>query len=192
MSKEPIAEDFDIVSTKEVALRALVLFGIWMLSSTETPKAGIVRWIKDNNLWDSLSPEELAFIEANPATEKQIIDFSWHTERLHVLSWALGVDAELAPADRQTNIEPFKKALSPINFDTAKRFLKTAKLRDETELFEAADLIERYHWEARNAEIHSSKPSEPVDIEVIQERHHSINWILWGVEEDWDEVTTDT
>ena len=54
-----------------------------------------------------------------------------------------------------------------------------------------ADIIEQAHWTARNAKL-QSLPNKTVDLEIIQERHHAINWILWGHEEPWDEVNTDT
>jgi hypothetical protein len=31
-----------------------------------------------------------------------------------------------------------------------------------------------------------------VDIEIIQERHHAINWVIGYEGLSWDEVTTDT
>ena len=191
MSEEHIAEDFEIMSSQEVGVRTLVLFAIWMLSCTETPRNEVIQWIKSNNLWDSLSPNELTFVEANPATKKQLINFSWHTERLHVLSWALGIITKLASAYEQSDINALEKTLSLVNYN-AKPFLKTVQLRDETEIIEASDEIEKHHWEARNSKIHDCQPKKPVDIEVIQERHHAINWILWGREEEWDDVATDT
>ena len=191
MSEEHITEDFEIMSSQEVGVRTLVLFAIWMLSCTETPRNEVIQWIKSNNLWDSLSPNELTFVEANPATKKQLINFSWHTERLHVLSWALGIITKLASAYEQSDINALEKTLSLVNYN-AKPFLKTVQLRDETEIIEASDEIEKHHWEARNSKIHDCQPKKLVDIEVIQERHHAINWILWGREEEWDDVATDT
>lgn len=180
------------MTAQEVAKRALVLFAIWMLSCTDTPRDEVIRWIESNGLWDLLSPEELVFVQANPASKKQVINFSWHIERLHVLSWALSINPKLAPANEQTNIDALQDVLAPFNYDAVKRFLNNAKLRAELEIWEAADEIETYHWEARNAKIHDCQPKKPVDMEVIQERHHAINWILWGEVEDWDDVATDT
>jgi hypothetical protein len=32
----------------------------------------------------------------------------------------------------------------------------------------------------------------PVDLEIVQERHHAINWVIGYDGAPWDEVTTDT
>ena len=192
MPDEHIPENFEIMSGQAVGERALVLFAIYMLSCTDTPRADVIHWVKSNNLWGSLSPEELNFLEAESPTEKQLINFSWHNERLHVLSWALHVVAKLAPPNEQASVNEFQNALSPFNNDTANRFLKTVNLRDEVELLDAADEIESQHWEARNANLTNCQPKKPVNLEIIQERHHAINWILWGEVADWDDVTTDT
>ncbi|RZV40917.1 MAG: DUF4272 domain-containing protein [Acidimicrobiales bacterium] len=192
LADEQISDDFKVVSAQAVGERALALFAIYMLSCTDTPRADVVHWIKSNNLWDSLSPKELNFVEAASPTEKQLINFSWHNERLHVLTWALDIIPKLASPIEQASVDGFQNASSPLNNDTAKRFLKTVKLRDEIELSEAANEIESHHWEARNANINNCQPKKPVNMEIIQERHHAINWILWGEVEDWDDVTTDT
>ena len=33
---------------------------------------------------------------------------------------------------------------------------------------------------------------QPVDVEIIQERHHAINWVIGYEGLPWDLVTTDT
>ena len=55
-----------------------------------------------------------------------------------------------------------------------------------------ANELMHLHWQARDARIHS-KPTPPhVNIEIIQERHHAINWVIGYEGLPWDEVTTDT
>jgi NADPH-dependent 2,4-dienoyl-CoA reductase/sulfur reductase-like enzyme len=55
-----------------------------------------------------------------------------------------------------------------------------------------ADETMRLHWEARNAQIKGRPAALNVDLEIIQERHHAINWVIGYDALDWDEVTTDT
>jgi len=178
------------MTVKEVAVRALCLFGIW-LANTPTPREEVILWLKNNDLWESLTPDELRFVKTDQPTTKQQIDFSWHIERLHVLSWALNINDEMAPPNEQGTIAQFQKAISPLNADTSKRFINSVNLRNEIEIWEMADIIEKAHWTARNAKIGPS-PAKAVNLEIVQERHHAINWILWGREENWDDVNTDT
>ncbi|WP_427452084.1 DUF4272 domain-containing protein [Litorimonas sp. WD9-15] len=192
MSYEEIPEDFNFVSAENVAKRALALFGVWLLSIDATPRQDVIKWIKGNDLWSSLSPKEAVFLNDPNATEKQKISYSWQAERLHILLWALNEITELAPAHEKCETDIFQKAFSPLNQTTAQRYLKTANLRDELEILSLCETIENYHWEARNAQIKNQAPKIKVDIEIIQERHHAINWVLWGEYENWDDITTDT
>lgn len=52
--------------------------------------------------------------------------------------------------------------------------------------------MQSLHWEARNAILKGLNTSLSIDIEIIQERHHAINWLIGYDGLDWDEVTTDT
>lgn len=52
--------------------------------------------------------------------------------------------------------------------------------------------IERLHWKARDAKIHNKSPDESVNIEIIQERHHAINWVVGYCGLGWDEMVCDT
>jgi len=178
------------MTADEVAVRALALYGVWLVN-TPTPRDEVILWLKNNNLWEALSEKELNFAETKHPTRQQQIDFSWHIERLYVLTWALGIIAEMIPHDQQGSIKEFQDTISPLNADTASRFIKAAKLRDEIEIWEMAEAIEKAHWEARNAKI-KSIPIKGVNLGIIQERHHAINWILWGRQENWDDVNTDT
>ena len=55
----------------------------------------------------------------------------------------------------------------------------------------ADDLLEQ-HWKARDARLFGRPQPTDIDIEIVQERHHAINWIIGYDGLPWDEVTTDT
>jgi hypothetical protein len=55
-----------------------------------------------------------------------------------------------------------------------------------------ADELLNLHWRARDAEINGRPMPRDLDIEIIQERHHAINWVIGYEGLPWDEVTTDT
>jgi hypothetical protein len=59
-------------------------------------------------------------------------------------------------------------------------------------LIAIADDLLRRHGEARDAKLNAGTPRKPVDIEIVQERHHTINWIVGHDGAPWDKVTTDT
>jgi len=109
-----------------------------------------------------------------------------------VILWALGAVDELPPADEQCDTSVFREILPPYSATNVADFLASAQLRPEAELIAVADDMRALHWEARDAEIKGSSIQPRVDTEVIQERHHAINWIIGYDGADWDDVTTDT
>ncbi len=51
-----------------------------------------------------------------------------------------------------------------------------------------AEEVLMLHWETRDARIKGRPSKRRVDIEIIQERHHAINWLIGYDGLDWDEV----
>lgn len=182
----------DVVrAPEEVARRALALFSIVGIA-LGAPKSDVVDWLADSGLEADLAPSERRFIESQAPSQQQIVNASWLSERLVVLCWALEKIAELPHPDEQCDTAFFQEILPPFADMTAAGFLAEAKLRSDRELIEKAGEIMDQHSRARNAKLTGSPPKIPVDIEIIQERHHAINWIIGYERAPWDEVATDT
>jgi len=151
----------------------------------------MVAWLKREDIWKDLTPNELAFLSAPRPTRKQIINASWQSESLLVLLWALRKVETLPAPNEQVDTRKLRELLPPFSAVTAQEFVHSASRRDDLELLECADELLQQHWEARDAKIHN-KPARHLDIEIIQERHHAINWVTGYDGAPWDEVTTDT
>ena len=54
-----------------------------------------------------------------------------------------------------------------------------------------ADFYYRLHWAAIELRI-KGKKSELLDEGVIRERHRALNWLIGYLNQEWDDVTTDT
>ena len=80
----------------------------------------------------------------------------------------------------------------PLQRVSVAEFIGAARRRPDAELLKMADALLQLHWEARDAMIHGRPVPPRLDIEIIQERHHAINWIIGYEGLPWDEVTTDT
>ena len=106
--------------------------------------------------------------------------------------WALGALDKLPPPDEQCDTSVFQKMLPPFASVSVSDFVAGACLRQPDELIAMADEILMLHWEARDARSKGNPPRRPVDMEIIQERHYAINWIVGYEGLDWDDVTTDT
>jgi hypothetical protein len=174
----------------EVARRALALFSIVGLA-LGAERQPVLHWLAKNELWNALTPSEIGFIDASPPSRKQIINASWWSERLVVLLWALGQIEEIPEANQQCDTAEFQAVLPPFAELTVPAFIGRSKLRSDAELIGMADNLLDLHWQARDAKL-NGRASPTVDIEIVQERHHAINWVVGYDSAPWDEVTTDT
>jgi hypothetical protein len=109
-----------------------------------------------------------------------------------VILWALEKVEVLPPANTQCDTALFKKLLPPYADIAVKDFIRCATCRSDEALTDMADMILNLHWKARDAAIHGRTAPSDVDIEIVQERHHAINWVIGYDGLPWDEVTTDT
>lgn len=67
-----------------------------------------------------------------------------------------------------------------------------ARLRSASEILDEADLIYRIDWACVDARVNGSPTPEGVDCDVVQERHHALNWLIGYQRQAWDDVSTDT
>jgi hypothetical protein len=189
VDQEPIADE--IRSPLEAARRGLTLFSVVGLAlGADRPE--IIAWLKEHDLWKDLAPSEVGFIDTPVPSRQQLINASWLSERLVVVLWALGATEELPPPGEQCDTAVFQEILPPFASISVADFIASARLRPPSDLIAMADEVMALHWEARDARI-KGRPTKPhVDLEIIQERHHAINWLIGYDGLDWDEITTDT
>ena len=181
----------EIRSPREVAVRALALFAPVGVA-LGAPRAEVVPWLKNEQLWEELTPLEVEFLSRENSPRQLMVNFSWQTERLVVLLWALGRIDELPPSSVQCDPQLFQELLPPYVTEPVANWIASATLRSDDELLQMADELLQQHWKARDAHLlRRPQPSE-IDIEIVQERHHAINWIIGYDGLAWDDVTTDT
>lgn len=176
-------------SASEVANRTLVLFAIVGLTGG-ADRRDILDWLTENDLLKDLTPTEHVMVCSPQLSENQVVQASWLSECLIVFIWSLGMIAELPPFDEQCDTAVFKEKLPPFTGQPVHDFIGSASLRAEVKLKRAAQEILDAHAEARYAG--GRPPRYAVDIEIIQERHRAINWVIGYEGVSWDEVTTDT
>jgi len=187
VDEEPVPDE--VRSPDEVATRALALFSVIALAFG-ADRSEITGWLTGHDLWRELAPSEAGFVDTPTPSRQQVVHASWLCERLIVLLWALDAVDELPPPDEQCDTSVFQEILPPYSTTSVADFLASAQLRPEAELIAMADDMRALHREARDADI-KGRPTQPrADTEVIQERHHAINWIIGHGGADWDDVTT--
>lgn len=174
-----------------IARRALVLSAVVAVDE-DCDRAKSLAWLEAEGLASELSPWERAFMSARKPTQKQWINASWRCEALFVLLWAIGKVDRLPAPDEPCDLSPFADWLPPVAKMPTAQFLASVHRRSEEDLLEMADHLLNWHWQARDAAIRHREPLPAVDIEIIQERHHAINWVIGYEGLPWDEVGTDT
>lgn len=172
----------------EVVNRALALLYIG-LKSEGLEQHNLDRFAQAFGVLPNLSPEEKAYAAAQPPTEQQTIDANWRYEGLYVLLWALGYVDSLHYPDRTCDVATDAQ----IVFSRKEAgFRQHARLRSKAELLDAADLILRLDWACVNARLKNQPPPGGLDKSVVVERHHALNWLIRYLNQDWDDVRTDT
>jgi hypothetical protein len=175
-------------ATEEVALRALALLVVAVKGATAD--GALARaWLARLGVADALTPKERAFIDDPAPVRDTCVQFSWRYECLWVLLWALGFEAALGRPDRQMDVD---RALGRFAALGREGFLAQARLRPAAELLDAADLLYRYHWAIREAQIREQAPPPGLNPDVVPEWHRALNWLIGYGGAAWDEVATDT
>lgn len=181
----------EIRPAQEVARRSLALFGV-VGRALGLSRDQVISWLRTEELWGALTPHEVAYLEQAEPPRKAHINFGWQSERLIVLLWALGKVLELPDSATQCDTSLFMSVLPPFAKTATGAFIAQARLIDDEKLWKQAEAYLDDHWKARDARLHGRPMPPTIDIEIVQERHHAINWITGYESLSWDEVTTDT
>jgi len=135
------------------------------------------------------SPEELKYVKNQNPSQQEHINANWRYESLHVLLWALGYVEELKLPNQVCVVAQDVKLI----FERSREeFTNTAKLRSKQEILDAADLIYRIDWACVNARVTQKEMPANLDASIVYERHYVLNWLIRYMDQDWDDVSTDT
>ncbi len=175
-------------TTEQVARRAMALC-IVAVKGEGVEQEIIDELVKDYDIASALTPNEKQFIDNPSPTQHERVQFAWRYECYWVMLWSLGFIDELERPDKICDV---KMAVSFLRQNGNEGFIKKAKLRSQSEILDAADLIYRYHWAVRDASINDEPIPAGLDSGVVMERHYALNWLIGYLGQAWDDVSTDT
>ncbi len=182
-AKSPESSEQKIVSAPAAALRTLCLrafirrFEIEALlqgvrqhpgavknldpEGLQTEARRINEWLKDEELWLTVSESEKKLFKLNPGSwPKQImINAAWRAEALGVIGWALHLTDKIPPYDSQLEPDSFVYHLQL--FTAVKPFVSAARLRTEKEILAAREIAENWLWRARTTQIQKEQYPPP-------------------------------
>lgn len=136
-----------------------------------------------------LTPVERAYVLAPHPTDQQRRDANWRYESLHVLLWALGYVDALEYPDKMCDVAHDAAIIHALS---ESQFRQQATLRSKKMVLDQADLILRLDWACHDARLARKPAPGNLNPEIILERHHALNWLITYMNQEWDDVSTDT
>jgi hypothetical protein len=187
----PVIEDSKDAKTRsadDIAKRAIAVC-LTAVKGEGIEQATIDSLVKKYGADKFFSPKEAAFIKNPNPTQQERINFSWRYECYWVLLWTLGYVDKLERPEGACDVA---KAVSFLRDRDAAQFLKDAKLRPIAAILDEADLIYRYHWAVVDARVKKKEAPAKLEGGVVQERHYVLNWLIGYMDQEWDDISTDT
>jgi len=175
-------------SKGEVAYRALALLVV-AVKGEGLEQTIVDKIIEEYGLNSYFTPKENAFIQNSTPSQHDRVQFSWRYEAAWALLWALSYVEEL---EKPFAICDVSRAVTFMKERNIKLFLADAKLRPMSEILDQTDRIYRYHWAIVDARIKGAKAPAGLEPSVTVERHYALNWLIGYMEQEWDDISTDT
>jgi hypothetical protein len=175
-------------TTEEIAHRTIAVC-ITAVKGEGLDQATVDALVKKYDADKFFSPKEAAFIKDLEPKRQDRVQFSWRYECLWVLLWSLGYVEKL---DKPNAICNVPKAVTFLKDRDTARLIKDANLRPLSEILDQADLIYRYHWAVVNARLKGQESPAKLEGGIVQERHYVLNWLIGYMDQEWDDISTDT
>jgi hypothetical protein len=173
---------------QEIAQRAIALC-IVASKGEGIQQATIDEMIQKYGAQKFFTPKEITFLRNPKPTPEDLHHFSWAYEGYWVLLWSLGYVDQLGAPLAECDVP---KAVGLLQSHSAEQFINSAKLRSITEILDAADLYYRYDWIVVDAGQKEKDPPGALNPDVVSERHYTLNWLIGYLNQEWDDISTDT
>ena len=172
----PIRDETEVKlrSKNEIIERAICLLAI-LAKSPYAPKGMFEAIVKRYNLENKFSPKENNFINNDNPSEQLCSEISWRYEALWVLLWALGYAKDLGRPDKMCDVNFVRNCVLSRSLSD---FILEANVRTVSEILDKTDLIYRYHWAVRDAEINKRFELHELNGDVVFEWHYTLNWLI--------------
>jgi hypothetical protein len=182
-------QESEIRSPQDIAKRILVLTYLSYISNVGEDRLEVIEFLKEEDLWDSVTKQEQIQFLKETLTEKERINISWRSEGIWLLLFTINKIDKIELPQQEIAMDSIFAQI-PDFMKQTKEFIQSAVIRSPAEILDQLDLIYRIHWALRNA---ASNNLAPLDLNpsIVFERHHAINWVI-DPSLNWDDVTTDT
>lgn len=181
-------KEVELRAKDEVVDRAIALLYLG-LKSEGLEQVHLDKMEEDYGISSKLSPAEKEYAYSSNPTDQRRTNANWRYESLHVLLWSLGHIEELVYPNQMCNVANDVKIIYELGPD---KFRAQSKLRSKEEILDQADLILRLDWACVSARVKNEVAPSGLNSSVVYERHYALNWLIKYLNQDWDDVSTDT
>ncbi|MFK7771368.1 MAG: DUF4272 domain-containing protein [Saprospiraceae bacterium] len=148
----------------------------------------LTKLIEDKKI-DSLSPKESEIFQMENLNDQDRAYATWRYESLYVILWAMGKMEELKFPNEICDVQAIVGALIKTNKEELKNSIQ---LKSTSEILDELDKTYRMNWACVDARIKGEQVAGNINSSIIYERHYALNWLTNYLNQDWDNVTTDT
>jgi hypothetical protein len=182
-----VSKDWNLQPTEEILKRIIAL---WCAAGYAQTNFGpyFPEYVETNNIHDWLTGPERKFVFTEKPSKTHQIHFSWRTEHIYFLLWCVGVIPQIDLPIKQSRIGDVFD-LFPQDMEQPEVLRQAMKVRPKEDIVAWAEVLHEVHGALRRGKLKKTK----ISIEIVQEWHHAVNWILDVCPgESWEFVTTDT
>jgi len=182
------SENVMLRSLSEVIDRAYALLIISVIGEGGIEKERLNAVIADKKI-NSFSPREKEVFAMDQLDDNTRAYATWRYESLNVLLWALGkIETLVYPSDICNVQEVVGAMIKP----SREEFENSVRLKSKQEILDELDKIYRMNWACVDARIKGQAPTGNINPSVVYERHYALNWLTRYLDQNWDNVSTDT
>ncbi|WLR41830.1 DUF4272 domain-containing protein [Bacillus carboniphilus] len=187
----PFTEDTKQVTVrkKEDIINRIIPLTIVSAKSMGAPNEKLAEFIEQFKASELFTEDEHNFLKSKNPNQNDIMNFSWKIECVWVLLWSIHLISNVEDLSTTCDVDlVYEMVLT----SSIQELLSKADLRPTSEIMDAVDYVYRAHWAVREAQINGKTIPSNLDPGVVYERHYALNWIVNYMEQEWDEVSTDT
>ncbi len=184
-------EESKIRTPKEIAERLVALTVVNFVAFEYMTSNEAFDYLNKYQLTHLLTPNEGAFLD-DPKPEMRT-QRTWQLECMWTLFWALKIIDDLEFPDHLADLNTIAQEDFPLgkDRDPGQFIARFTSRRSDAEILDAADLYYRFDWACVDARVNQQQISV-VHPGVVYERHYALNWLIGYMDQEWDNVSTDT
>lgn len=180
-------EDVVLRSKQEIIDRvyALTLYAAY---GEGVPKPNLMKVVEDKKV-NSFTSFEQSVLNKEELTDQDKANCTWRYESLQVLLWALGKVEPLIYPSAICNVKEMVASIIPVS---RAEFENSCQLKSKKEILDELDKTYRMNWACVNARVTGKEVGGNISSSIIYERHYALNWLVKYMNQEWDNVTTET